>query len=136
MRTSVADRRARTAARRRARAVGVEIDGERIMAGHVVSSVPWFAFPAFAASVPALADLSASAGAMRASPIVTVNLWLDRAVTDAPFIGLPGRTFSGCSTRGALRRGLVAPVADIERRGEQRRLDQRRADRPCTPRAR
>jgi len=86
----------------RAGAIGVEIDGERIMAGHVVSSVPWFAFPAFAASVPALADLSASAGAMRASPIVTVNLWLDRAVTDAPFIGLPGRTFQWVFDKGRL----------------------------------
>jgi squalene-associated FAD-dependent desaturase len=85
-----------------ARAVGVEIDGERIMAGYVVSSVPWFAFPAFAASVPALADLSASAGAMRASPIVTVNLWLDRTVTDAPFVGLPGRTFQWVFDKGRL----------------------------------
>ncbi len=85
-----------------ARAVGVEIDGERIMAGHVVSSVPWFAFPAFAASVPALSDLSASAGAMRASPIVTVNLWLDRTVTDAPFVGLPGRTFQWVFDKGRL----------------------------------
>lgn len=86
----------------RVRAVGVEIDGERILAGHVVSSVPWFAFPAFAAEVPALAGLSASAGAMRASPIVTVNLWLDRAVTDAPFIGLPGRTFQWVFDKGRL----------------------------------
>jgi squalene-associated FAD-dependent desaturase len=85
-----------------ARAVGVEIDGERMVAGHVVSSVPWFAFPAFAASVPALADLSTSAGAMRASPIVTVNLWLDRAVTDAPFVGLPGRTFQWVFDKGRL----------------------------------
>jgi squalene-associated FAD-dependent desaturase len=85
-----------------ARAVGVEIDGERTIAGRVVSSVPWFAFPAFAASVPALADLSASAGAMRASPIVTVNLWLDRTVTDAPFVGLPGRTFQWVFDKGRL----------------------------------
>lgn len=84
------------------RAVGVEIDGERTVAGHVVSSVPWFAFPAFAASVPALADLSVSAGAMRASPIVTVNLWLDRPVTDAPFVGLPGRTFQWVFDKGRL----------------------------------
>jgi len=86
----------------KARAVGVEIEGERIIAGRVVSSVPWFAFPAFAASIPALADLSASAGAMRASPIVTVNLWLDRAVTDAPFVGLPGRTFQWVFDKGRL----------------------------------
>ena len=28
---------------------------------------------------------------MASSPIVTVNLWLDRPVTDVPFVGLPGR---------------------------------------------
>ena len=29
---------------------------------------------------------------MEAMPIVTVNLWYDRAVMDEPFVGLPGRT--------------------------------------------
>jgi uncharacterized protein with NAD-binding domain and iron-sulfur cluster len=28
---------------------------------------------------------------MASSPIVTVNLWFDRAVLDEPFVGLPGR---------------------------------------------
>jgi hydroxysqualene dehydroxylase len=84
------------------RAVGVEAAGERVMCGKVVSSVPWFGFSAFAASAPALASLSASAAAMRASPIVTVNLWLDRAVTDAPFVGLPGRTFQWVFDKGRL----------------------------------
>jgi hypothetical protein len=28
---------------------------------------------------------------MESSPIVTVNLWFDRAVIDEPFLGLPGR---------------------------------------------
>jgi uncharacterized protein with NAD-binding domain and iron-sulfur cluster len=30
---------------------------------------------------------------MTPSPIVTVNLWLDRPVTRTAFVGLPGRTF-------------------------------------------
>jgi zeta-carotene desaturase len=28
---------------------------------------------------------------MESSPIVTVNIWFDRRVMDAPFLGLPGR---------------------------------------------
>jgi len=32
------------------------------------------------------------------SPIVTVNLWFDRPVLDAPFVGFPGRPSSGRST--------------------------------------
>ena len=72
------------------------------MAGLVVSSVPWFAFPAFAAAVPALADSRHLPARCAASPIVTVNLWLDRAVTDAPFVGLPGRTFQWVFDKGRL----------------------------------
>ena len=75
------------------RAAGVEVKGERLASGAVISSVPWFAFSAFAGDVPALAAIEANAAAMASSPIVTVNLWLDRAVTDGPLVGLPGRTF-------------------------------------------
>ncbi len=84
------------------RAVGVDVGGERVTATTVVSTVPWFAFPAFAVTAPALTDVAASAGAMRASPIVTVNLWLDRTVTDAAFVGLPGRTFQWVFDKGRL----------------------------------
>jgi hypothetical protein len=38
-----------------------------------------------------LAPLIERAGRMTSSPIVTVNLWFDRAVLDEAFIGLPGR---------------------------------------------
>jgi predicted NAD/FAD-dependent oxidoreductase len=42
--------------------------------------------------VPAsLANVADTAARMTASPIVTVNLWFDRAVIDEPFVGLPGR---------------------------------------------
>ena len=34
----------------------------------------------------------AAAEAMDSMPIVTVNLWYDRAVMDDAFVGLPGRT--------------------------------------------
>jgi hydroxysqualene dehydroxylase len=41
---------------------------------------------------------------MRSAPIVTVNLWFDRAVLEAPFIGLPGRAF-----QWVFDKRLVAP---------------------------
>jgi hydroxysqualene dehydroxylase len=83
-------------------ATGVEVRGERVLAGTVVSAVPWFAFPAFAADVPALASVAENASRMTPSPIVTVNLWLDRPVSDAAFVGLPGRTFQWVFDKGRL----------------------------------
>jgi predicted NAD/FAD-dependent oxidoreductase len=76
------------------RVVGVEARGERVEAAFVISAVPWFALDGlFAGDTTALAPIIAAAKGTRASPIVTVNLWLDRAVLDGPFVGLPGRTF-------------------------------------------
>jgi squalene-associated FAD-dependent desaturase len=75
------------------RAVGVDLRGERIHAGAVISTVPWFAFPAVAGDVPALEPLISKAARMTSSPIVTVNLWLDRPVAESAFVGFPGRRF-------------------------------------------
>lgn len=59
----------------------------------IVCAVPWFALrDAFPDAPPVLEAVLANADATAASPIVTVNLWLDRPVTGAVFIGLPGRT--------------------------------------------
>ena len=75
------------------RVTAVEVRGERQPARRVVAAVPWFGFEAMlggrrnAALEPVLA-LTRRAS----SPIVTVNLWFDRPVLDAPFVGLPGRT--------------------------------------------
>ena len=38
-----------------------------------------------------LQEICTAAEATNPSPIVTVNLWLDRPVIDVPFIGFPGR---------------------------------------------
>jgi hydroxysqualene dehydroxylase len=83
-------------------ATGVAIQGERIAARAVISAVPWFSFPAFAADVRGLAGISRNAAAMTPSPIVTVNLWYDRPVTDTAFIGLPGRTFQWVFDKGRI----------------------------------
>jgi hydroxysqualene dehydroxylase len=71
----------------------VEVRGERIHAGAVICAVPWHALARAVDPPPvALADVIARASGMASSPIVTVNLWLDKPVTDVPFVGLPGRT--------------------------------------------
>ncbi|HMD33953.1 MAG TPA: hydroxysqualene dehydroxylase HpnE [Vicinamibacterales bacterium] len=70
----------------------VEAEGRRWMADRVIVAVPWFALSDVFYPVPqALADVVTRAGAMASMPIVTVNLWFDRAILDEPFVGLPGR---------------------------------------------
>src|SRR5206468_804112 len=87
----------RTGASARARidgggGVAIECDGERWTAAAVIAAVPWYALPELFDQVPApLAGIVDRARRMESSPIVTVNLWFDRAVIDEPFLGLPGR---------------------------------------------
>jgi len=65
---------------------------DQLTADAVIVAVPWFALPElFVSPPPALVPLVSAASATAASPIVTVNLWLDRPVLDVPFVGLPGR---------------------------------------------
>jgi hydroxysqualene dehydroxylase len=76
------------------RVVGAEVKGELAAAPLVIAAVPWFALAdTLGAGDASLQPTIASAGRMAASPIVTVNLWYDRPVLPAPFVGLPGRTF-------------------------------------------
>ena len=84
------------------RAVGVDLRDQRLEAGAVVSSVPWFSFPALVQGIPDLAGIADNAARMAASPIVTVNLWYDRTVTDTAFVGLPGRTFQWVFDKGRI----------------------------------
>src|SRR3954471_8791200 len=77
----------------RGRVAGVRAGTDYWAADRVVCSVPWFALgDVFEGEPPAaLAPIVDAAGRMVSSPIVTVNLWFDRAVLDEPFLGLPGR---------------------------------------------
>lgn len=98
----------------------VEAAGERIEGVPVVLAVPWFAFGnAFGGRVPApLAPIAARAAAMVSKPIVTVNLWYDRAVMAERFVGLPGRTIQWVFDKltiaggGASHLSLVVSGAD------------------------
>ena len=72
---------------------GIEVRGERVDVPRVVAAVPWFALATlFAGDTAPLSPLVDTASRMRSKPIVTVNLWYDRAVMDDEFVGLPGRS--------------------------------------------
>ena len=84
---------ARVAVRDR-RVESVSVRGEAVpLPGAVVAAVPWFGLSGlFQDPEGALEPLLAAAAGTAASPIVTVNLWLDRQVLPDAFLGLPGRT--------------------------------------------
>jgi squalene-associated FAD-dependent desaturase len=74
------------------RIAGVDVRGEPLSISQVVAAVPWFALESLlTGEVAPMAPIAAAASAMASKPIVTVNLWYDRAVMDDVFVGLPGR---------------------------------------------
>jgi squalene-associated FAD-dependent desaturase len=76
------------------RVTGVEVRGglDSIDVNRVVAAVPWFALAQLFTGASTLMDSTvAAASRMTSKPIVTVNLWYDRAVMDDVFVGLPGR---------------------------------------------
>ena len=72
----------------------VETAGERFTPAAAIVAVPWYALDdTLAGDVSSMSDVLAAARAVRSSPIVTANLWFDRAVMDVASLGLPGRAF-------------------------------------------
>jgi hydroxysqualene dehydroxylase len=94
---------------------GVEVRGERIPARAVVSAVPWHALAGVCgdAAPAVLQPVVAAAAAMRASPIVTANLWFDRPVLELPLVGLPGRAFQWAFDRRQLTPGESTCVSMV-----------------------
>lgn len=71
---------------------GVQADDDTWQPRAVICAVPWFALhDTLIGDVEPLQRVLEAAHATAPSPIVTVNLWFDRAVMDEPFVGLPGR---------------------------------------------
>ncbi len=71
---------------------GVYAGGRRWTPRAVIAAVPWFAFAQIVdGDASPLSAIIERARRMRASAIVTVNLWLDRPILDEPVVGLPGR---------------------------------------------
>src|SRR5262245_46594347 len=76
------------------RVSGVRIREQLLAARRVVSAVPWVPLGDLFETPPLAAEsMVQRAAGMESSPIVTVNLWMDRTVLDEPFVGLPGRAF-------------------------------------------
>lgn len=72
---------------------GVATGETLLTARTVIAAVPWHALPGLLPDRPdALAPVVEAARATPASPIVTVNLWVDRPLLSGPLLGLPGRT--------------------------------------------
>lgn len=96
----------------------VTAGGQTISAPVVISAVPWFELPQVLAAVPALAPVVHAASRTAASPIVTVNLWFDRAVFGRSVVGLPGRTMQWAFEKpsvvgdGCVHVSLVSSGAD------------------------
>jgi squalene-associated FAD-dependent desaturase len=77
--------------------------GESLQPDAVVCAVAWHALPdLFASAPPDLQRVLVDAGSTAASPIVTVNIWLDRPVEAGTFVGLPGRTMQWVFDKGRL----------------------------------
>jgi squalene-associated FAD-dependent desaturase len=75
-------------------ALEVTVATERHTASHVIVTAPWHALSDTIAPGLATGPLASLVDAARrtaSSPIVTVNLWFDQPLLDAPFVGLPGR---------------------------------------------
>lgn len=77
--------------------------GEQIEAGTVLSAVPWFEFVRllpgeFLRSEPFFANILG----LRPAPIISINLWFDRPVTELDFAGLRGTTVQWLFNRGRI----------------------------------
>ncbi|MDA1183647.1 MAG: hydroxysqualene dehydroxylase HpnE [Acidobacteria bacterium] len=74
-------------------ALQVAVRAERMTARSVICAAPWHALSdVFPGRPVALQPILEAAANTAASPIVTVNLWFDRVVTERTLVGLPGRT--------------------------------------------
>ncbi|MEP6782486.1 MAG: hydroxysqualene dehydroxylase HpnE, partial [Acidobacteriota bacterium] len=96
------------------RVQGIRVRDEVIDAPVVIPTVPWHAFGALFDAPPVeLQDTIAKASRLASLPIVTVNLWFDRAVMQDSLVGLPGRNFQWVFDRRALIGGDASHLSLI-----------------------
>lgn len=87
---------------------GVRVGGDTIPCRTVIATAPWNSFAnLFDVCPPSLHPIVRTAARVRSRPIVTANLWFDRPVLDAGFVGLPGCTIQWVfdKTTGGEREG-------------------------------
>jgi len=89
----------------------VTVRGEPLPAADaVIAAVPWFGLSTLLQDPDGvLGGLLAAAQGTAASPIVTVNLWLDRPVLPDAFVGLPGRTMQWVFDTSQIRGRRTTP---------------------------
>jgi squalene-associated FAD-dependent desaturase len=75
-------------------------DGEVIQARTVLSTVPCFQLGRLLP--PDLLSFFPAATALRPAPIISINLWFDRRVTDLDFVGLRGTTVQWLFNKGKI----------------------------------
>ncbi len=96
----------------------VHVNTETLSAPAVICAVPWFELPDVLAAIPQLGAVASAAARTDALPIVTVNVWFDRAILRQPFVGLPGRLMQwafekpASSAGAAVRLSLVSSGAE------------------------
>ena len=91
---------------------GVRVRDQEFTAPAVISTVPWHGFHALFDEAPAeLATTIDNATRLASLPIVSVNLWFDRAVMHEPLVGLPGRHFQWVFDRRALIGGSTSHLS-------------------------
>lgn len=94
--------------------------GDAIPAPVIVCAVPWHALADVVVNAPRpLAAILDDARRTTASPIVTVNLWLDRDVTGETFIGLPGRTMQWIFDKRTLFGGQASHLSLVSSGAER-----------------
>ncbi len=108
--------RVRVAAPARVRVDGqqcrVTVRSEMLPMAPVICAVAWHALAdVFIDPPPALMPTLEAAAGTAASPIVTVNLWFDRPVASAAFIGLPGRRWQWVFDKRSLCGGGVSHLS-------------------------
>ena len=114
----------------------VAVRDEQMTAPVIICAVPWHALSEVIPDRPPTLDaVAAAAAGTAASPIVTVNLWFDRLVTDRVLVGLPGRTMQWVFDKRTVFGGrashlsLVSSGADaVVARGNQELIDLALAD--------
>jgi squalene-associated FAD-dependent desaturase len=91
---------------------GVRIGERDVPAEAVICAVPWYALADVLVPAPrTLQPLLADAARLRASPIVTVNLWFDSWRSPDAMLGLPGRSFQWIFDRHRLLAGSQTHVS-------------------------
>jgi zeta-carotene desaturase len=108
---------------------GVELgSGERLTAQTVISAVPWFDLGEILPQELVGSDLFfASALSLRPVPIISINLWFDRPVTQLDFAGLRGTTIQWLFNKGKIfghRENYVSLVVSGARNQAERPKDE------------